>query len=81
MNKIPKRFFGGGDVFFKIKTEDKVIPRTTTKTNYYSDPIKMQNHICSLFMLHPNNKLNEIKLTNTFTEMGMNSLDIMEIMQ
>ena len=32
-------------------------------------------------MLHPNNKLNQVSLNNTFAEMGMNSLDIMEIMQ
>ena len=41
INKIPKRFFGGGEIFHEIETHEKIISRVKTKTNYYSDPIKM----------------------------------------
>ena len=54
-------------------------PRTYTKTNYFSDPEDIALRVSSIIALHDNLKTEDIRLTHTFEELGLEELDKIDI--
>lgn len=52
-----------------------------TQGDYYSDPMVVAERVVRLFALHDNvNDPESVALSSTFVEMGLNDLDMAEIM-
>lgn len=82
MFKIPRRNFAHmflGEKSEHTKEEDKFY-RVTTDTNYFVDPELVAYRVCAIVMLHDCIKKKDIKLTDTWNDLGIDPLSKMEIM-
>ena len=82
MQKMPRRFFGGGGDFDPATIEDTkdLNLKIKTPTMYYRDPEEVSQKIAAIILTHHHLKEREIKLSDTFHTLGFNILDKQEIL-
>lgn len=68
-----------GEKLHHDEKDDKFY-RVTTKTNYFVDPEEVAFKLCSIVMLHDSVKKNDIKLTDTWNDLGIDPLSKIEIL-
>jgi acyl carrier protein len=67
------------DEIAQMPIRDYMVPKTKTKTMYFTDPEGIAIRVCAIIALHDELKVKEIRLEHTWKDLGLSELAKMEI--